>query len=396
MKVKYWKSHGKTPWVVDLRKFGGTIELFAIKQEALNYLENQMKQIEGVRTSRESKSEWTFQYLIDQYRERLKSRKNAHNKERSMFKFEQFDIDGVMLAEMKVREFVVGDLDELLMAIKSKRTPKKGKRTPKTLREVMAHFRQLLDFAVLKGCVSMNVFRQLASGLDYGDSDKKKLTKISEDIIHKIAKNIAPLGANAICQRKLMYLFSAYTGLRSGEMRALEWSDVDLENEEINVNKVIHYKRYYSVDAKGKRKEKGKFNIRHSTKSEKGMRNVTIVKWLASMLKEFKLEQGQPSGRVFPSSTGGVLSGTRLREYLQEACERANVERIRWHDLRHYYASILLKVYGGDFNRIKTYMGHASIKTTIDTYSHWIENLEEKREAKDKLNESLGKFGAMV
>jgi integrase len=301
-----------------------------------------------------------------------------------------------MLAEMKVREFVVGDLDELLMAIKSKRTPKKGKRTPKTLREVMAHFRQLLDFAVLKGCVSMNVFRQLASGLDYGDSDKKKLTKISEDIIHKIAKNIAPLGANAICQRKLMYLFSAYTGLRSGEMRALEWSDVDLENEEINVNKVIHYKRYYSVDAKGKRKEKGKFNIRHSTKSEKGMRNVTIVKWLASMLKEFKLEQGQPSGRVFPSSTGGVLSGTRLREYLQEACERANVERIRWHDLRHYYASILLKVYGGDFNRIKTYMGHASIKTTIDTYSHWIENLEEKREAKDKLNESLGKFGAMV
>ena len=41
-------------------------------------------------------------------------------------------------------------------------------------------------------------------------------------------------------------------------------------------------------------------------------------------------------------------------------------------------------------------MGHSSIKTTIDIYSHWIENLEEKQEAKDKLNESLGKFGAMV
>ena len=90
------------------------------------------------------------------------------------------------------------------------------------------------------------------------------------------------------------------------------------------------------------------------------------------------------------------MSGTRLREYLQEACERADVERIRWHDLRHYYASVLLKVYGGDFNRIKTYMGHASIKTTIDIYSHWIENDEEKQEAKDKLNQSLGKFGSMV
>jgi integrase len=193
-----------------------------------------------------------------------------------------------------------------------------------------------------------------------------------------------------------MFLFSAYTGLRSGEMRALEWSDVDLENEEINVNKVVFYRRHYSTDEKGKRKEKGSFEIRHSTKTENGMRNVPIVSWLATMLKEFKLEQGQPSGRVFPSSTGGVLSGTRLREYMQDACERADVDRIRWHDLRHYFASVMLQVYGGDFNRIKTYMGHSSIKTTIDIYSHWIENLEEKQEAKDKLNESLGKFGAMV
>ena len=396
MKVKYNKSVKNTPFVVDLRNFGSGRKHFATKQDALDYIENQKKQIEGVRTSRENKFEWTFQMLIDQYMERLKTRKNSHNKQRSMFEFEKVSIDGMKLAEMKVREFVVGDLDELLMAIKSKRTPKKGKRTPKTQREVMAHFRQLLDFAVTKGVVSLNVFRQLASGLDYGDRNKVKLTKISKEIIHKIAKNIAPIGTNSICQRKLMFLFSAYTGLRSGEMRALEWSDVDLENEEINVNKVVFYRRHYSTDEKGKRKEKGSFEIRHSTKTENGMRNVPIVSWLATMLKEFKLEQGQPSGRVFPSSTGGVLSGTRLREYMQDACERADVDRIRWHDLRHYFASVMLQVYGGDFNRIKTYMGHSSIKTTIDIYSHWIENLEEKQEAKDKLNESLGKFGAMV
>tara|TARA_E500000081_G_scaffold134240_1_gene146485 strand:- start:1920 stop:2846 length:927 start_codon:yes stop_codon:yes gene_type:complete len=308
-----------------------------------------------------------------------------------MFEFEQVEIDGLRLADMRVREFVVGDLDELLLTIK-------GNRSPKTQREVMAHFRQLLDFAVLKGCVTLNVFRQLASksGLDYGDSEKAPLSKISKEVIHEIAKNIQPLGANAICQRKLMFLFSAYTGLRSGEMRAIEWSDVDLDKEEINVNKAIHYKRQYSVDSKGKRKETGSFEIRHSTKTVNGTRNVPLVKWLANMLKEYKLQQGSPSGRVFPSSTGNVLSGTRLREYLQDACERANVDRIRWHDLRHYYASILLQVYGGDFNRIKTYMGHASIKTTIDIYSHWIENAEEKQEAKDKLNESLAKYGEMV
>ncbi len=389
MKVKYNKSVKKTPYVVDLRNVGGGRKHFATKIEATDYLQSQKKQIEGVRTSRQNKTEWTFQVLIDQYRERLKSRKNAHNKERSMFEFERVDLDGVMLADMKVREFVVGDLDDLLMAIK-------GKRSPKTLIEVMAHFRQLLDFAVTKGCVSSNVFSQLATSLDIGEKEKVKLLKISEDIIHKIANQFHATNSNSICQKKLMFLLSAYTGLRSGEMRALEWSDLDMENDEINVNKVIFYKREYFTDENGKRKERGVFQTKHSTKTLKGMRVVPMVAWLSKMLKEFKLQQGQSSGRIFNSSTGNIISDGRLREYIKDACKSANVERIRWHDLRHYYASMLLKVYGGDFNRIKTYMGHASIKTTIDTYSHWIENDEEKQEAKDKLNQSLGKFGAMV
>ena len=389
MKVKYNKSVKNTPFVVDLRNFGSGRKHFATKQEAEDYLETQRKQIEGVRTSRATKSEWTFQMLIDQYKERLKTRKNAHNKLRSLIEFEEVSIDGMILADMKVREFVVGDLDDLLMAIK-------GKRSPKTLTEVMAHFRQLLDFAVTKGCVSINVFSQLATSLDIGEREKVKLSKISEDIIHNIADQFQARNSNSICQKKLMFLLSAYTGLRSGEMRALEWSDLDLENEEINVNKAIFYKREYFTDQNSKRKERGLFQTRLSTKTSRGMRVVPMVDWLSKMLKEFKLQQGQSSGRIFNSSTGQIISDGRLREYMKDACERANVDRIRWHDLRHYYASMLLKVYGGDFNRIKTYMGHASIKTTIDTYSHWIENLEEKQEAKDKLNESLGKFGAMV
>ena len=132
MKVTYNKSVKNSPFVVDLRNFGGGRKHFATKIEATDYLQSQKKQIEGVRVSRENKTEWTFQYLIDQYRERLKSRKNAHNKERSMFEFEQVDIDGLMLADMKVREFVVGDLDELLLAIK-------GNRSPKTQREEKAN-----------------------------------------------------------------------------------------------------------------------------------------------------------------------------------------------------------------------------------------------------------------
>ena len=119
-----------------------------------------------------------------------------------------------------------------------------------------------------------------------------------------------------------------------------------------------------------------------------------MIDFIIKMMREYKLSHNAQSERVFESLTGGIISDSRFPAAIKAACDKANVGHIRWHDLRHYFASTLLKVYGNDWNRIKTYMGHSSIKTTIDVYGHWMENEQEKKDNRNLLNEKLGKIAS--
>jgi integrase len=74
---------------------------------------------------------------------------------------------------------------------------------------------------------------------------------------------------------------------------------------------------------------------------------------------------------------------------LHPACVAAGIEELRWHDLRHFFASICLELFGADFHRITTLMGHKSISTTRELYGHWID--DEARDGTD-----AAKFGAKL
>ena len=70
----------------------------------------------------------------------------------------------------------------------------------------------------------------------------------------------------------------------------------------------------------------------------------------------------------------GELHGTvESPEFTREvACHAAGVERIRWHDLRHYYASQLLDKFGDNLHAVASIMGHEDIATTRKIYGHWL------------------------
>ncbi len=74
---------------------------------------------------------------------------------------------------------------------------------------------------------------------------------------------------------------------------------------------------------------------------------------------------------------------------LHPACEAAGIDKLRWHDLRHFFASICLELFGADFHRITTLMGHKSISTTRELYGHWVD--DEERDEDD-----AAKFGAKL
>ena len=164
--IKRQKNHGKISYVVDLRESGNGRKFFKTKEDAQDYMDQQAKQLLGIRETRDRKTDWTFDQMIDVYIEHLENvGKNAHNKIRTMHEIRGIKVDGTKLRTMRVRDFVVGDVDGVVEAIN------KG-RSRKTVLEYMGHFRMLLDYAVRKGVISVNVFTQLPNGLVIEGAEK--------------------------------------------------------------------------------------------------------------------------------------------------------------------------------------------------------------------------------
>ena len=112
---------------------------------------------------------------------------------------------------------------------------------------------------------------------------------------------------------------------------------------------------------------------------------------LTIQLKKWRLACPQSAlDLIFPNEAGKPLSPINMvRRKFEPALKRAEIERIRFHDLRHTYASIQIEL-GENPKYIQHQMGHSSIKITFDTYGHLMKTVN--REAANRLGEAI--FGS--
>lgn len=142
-----------------------------------------------------------------------------------------------------------------------------------------------------------------------------------------------------------MVLFALKTGLRFGELIALEWGDIDLMNSLATIQKSI---------ARG---------CLGSPKSNK----IRYVPLLVDVRETLNL-RAKKDGFVFCKDCGKPLGPMLCLRWLHLACQRAGLRKIGWHTLRHTFASHLAQN-GISIVIIKELLGHADIKTTM-RYSH--------------------------
>ncbi len=105
------------------------------------------------------------------------------------------------------------------------------------------------------------------------------------------------------------------------------------------------------------------------------------------MQMERSIKSGVRSGLVFPSEAGTPVDGANLRRSFHIMLKKAGLRKIRFHDLRHTYASLLLNL-GESPAYVQEQLGHYSIQITVDTYGHLIPG--SNRAAVNKLD-NLGK-----
>ncbi len=148
------------------------------------------------------------------------------------------------------------------------------------------------------------------------------------------------------------------TGMRRGELLALTWNDIDYDRKLIRVNKSYHLGRV------------------EDTKTKHSVRNICIPDNLVTVLKEWKKKA--PAGKVvFCNNVGNYQDpNNMIRRYFKPCLEKAGVRNIRFHDLRHTYASLMIAK-GLPIKFIQQQMGHSSIQVTLDKYGHLMPELYE-------------------
>ncbi len=160
--------------------------------------------------------------------------------------------------------------------------------------------------------------------------------------------------------------------MRLGEIRALTWDRVNFVKGCI--------KRLTGMFIKNKFTE---------PKTRTSKREINIPNDLIKVLKEWRLRC--PNGElnlVFPNENSNFMDNHNLkkRENLKAILRRAGVSIIRFHDLRHTFASMLL-ANDAQPKYVQHQMGHSSIKTTMDIYSHLMQESHQNRV--DTLNRIL-------
>lgn len=167
---------------------------------------------------------------------------------------------------------------------------------------------------------------------------------------------------DSVMNKRLSYMAFMtlyWTGMRMGELLALNPKDVDLKKRTISITK--SYQRL------------GKKDVITPPKTPKSKRVITIPEFLAADIKDYmdSLYELQENDRLFP------ITKYYLEHEMQRGIKESGVKRIRVHDLRHSHASMLIEL-GFSPLEIANRLGHEKVETTLNTYAHLYPNKQTK------------------
>ena len=247
----------------------------------------------------------------------------------------------------------------------SLRKPNGDRYSRSSLVKALEVIRVLLDTAFEMDMIKKNPAKTKLAHKSLPKQEKTKHIYLTEfqvsAISNEVAKGEFPEYAN-------LFSLLAYTGLRSGEVRALHWTDVNFDKGTLSINKSIDDN---ATDLSVK-----------DPKTDKSIRTIQLSKTQLNKLKDQKEKYDRPNCEfVFPNlSCGNALRGRWLkRRVLQPALEEIGLDDIgiNLHTFRHTSVYLLVKK-GAKLLAVSKRLGHASIKITADIYSELFTDVDEE------------------
>jgi integrase len=188
----------------------------------------------------------------------------------------------------------------------------------------------------------------------------KEIVALSTDETRRL------LDAAAEDRLEALYVLAVHTGMRQGEMLALRWQDVDIENAVLSVRRTLT-RRGGKVAFGEPKTKKSRRSIRLTPQAVDALR-AHLERQLRDM--EILGDHYQDQGLIFTTDTGAPINPSNLRQRsFTPLLKRVGLPHMRFHDLRHTCATLLLSR-GVHPKFVQELLGHATIAITLDTYSH--------------------------
>lgn len=226
---------------------------------------------------------------------------------------------------------------------------------------------------LLNNCLEQAVAERLilvnpARGCKLPKMEKREMKVLPEDKIKPYLMEADKRGLLA------PFYLELTTGLRRGELLALLWTDLDVENRTISITKQVN-------------RIKGELVV-SLPKTQNSVRVLPVSQQAVDlMVEEHKKHPGNPY--MFPSpKTGGMFDPDSFRHTHEKILKTIGAEHIRFHDLRHTFATLSLKN-GVDVKTLSSTLGHYSAGFTLSTYTH--ATPEMMREAADTMGDVIGR-----
>jgi integrase len=238
-----------------------------------------------------------------------------------------------------------------------------------SIRIVMSCLTACLNHAIEHDIITRNPTYKTAKLYRHAPTRTKEIQPLNEGEVRRFLEAAIKHHRNYY----ELFLCAIHTGMRSAELAGLQWDDVDSEGKYIVVKRQVVWGQI------------------ETTKANK-VRRIDLSSALLEALRELKRRRREEyfvSGKnripewIFSNGNGDPLDMHNVKNrHFYPCLEKAGLRRIRFHDLRHSFATILIQN-GEPIAYVQKQLGHSSIKLTVDTYTHWMPG--KNREAMDRL-----------
>lgn len=239
--------------------------------------------------------------------------------------------------------------------------------TAKTVNDILMIIKNIFKYATCKG-IEHNCDLSVIS-IKNKRNDIQTLTIFEQKILCNFL-------VDNLNYKNFGILLSIYTGIRIGELCALQWSDIDLSERVLKVNKTMLRIQDNFFEHRSKKTKV----IITPPKSEDSVRSIPLPQFIINIICKL---QRQSDAYILTGKCDSFIEPRNMQYYFKSVLKKCNLRDVNFHILRHTFATRCVEN-GFEIKSLSEILGHSDVKITLQRYVH--SSIDLKRKNMDKLN----------